>query len=50
MRELSKVFEGPRNWGRLLGGIGGIFIILKGVSSYNHIISLKHEGSGLVAV
>ena len=50
MCRLSEGFEGPGDWGRLLGGIGGIFIIFKGISSYNHTISLKHERSGLVAV
>ena len=50
MCELSEGFEGPENWGWLLGGIGGIFIIIKRISSYNQTISLKHEGSRLVAV
>ena len=50
MRELSKSFEGPEDWGGILGGIGGTFVIFKGISSYNHTISFKHGGSGLVPV
>ena len=48
--ELSEGFEGLEDWGGLLGWIGDIFIIFKGVSSYIHTISFKHERSGLVAV
>ena len=47
--------SGVGGWGvgvgiRLLGGIGGVFIIFKEISSYNHTIFLKYERSGLVAI
>ena len=50
MCELLEGFEGPGDWGRILGGIGDIFIVFKGISSCNHTISLKYERFGLLAV
>ena len=50
MCELSEGFENPGDGEGLLVAMGGIFIIFKGISSYNHTISLKYERSGLVAV
>ena len=38
------------DWGRILGGIGGMFTIFKRISSNNHTISLKHKDYRLVAV
>ena len=42
--KFAKGFEGPGDWGSVLGEIGTVFIIFKGISFYSHIINMKDLG------
>ena len=42
--ELSEGFEGLEDWGGLLGWIGDIFIIFKGISFIPYLSNMKDQG------